>query len=66
MTQPDQPLMTTDEVATLLRMKPETVQGWVRDEKLRAIRIGREFRFLRADVDEFMESRVVKAPAEKA
>lgn len=46
--------MTTEEVASLLRCAPATVQRYVFSHRLVAIRIGRERRFRAEDVLEFL------------
>ncbi len=51
------PIMTTDEVAALLRCEPATVQRYVHNHKLVAIQIGRERRFRAEDVLEFIAPR---------
>jgi len=51
------PIMTTDEVAALLRCEPATVQRYVHNHKLVAIQIGRERRFRAEDVLEFIATR---------
>lgn len=55
--QPLPPVMTTDEVAALLRCEPATVQRYVHNHKLVAIQIGRERRFRAEDVLEFIATR---------
>lgn len=51
MTNPD--LLTTAEVAALLRVTEATVTSWVRDRKLPALTLpgGKGYRFRRTDVD---------------
>jgi len=51
------PVMTTSEVAALLRCEPATVQRYVHNHKLVAIQIGRERRFRAEDVLEFIATR---------
>ena len=46
---------TTDEVAKLLRVSQRTVQGWIRDGMLTAIRYGRLLRVREADLASFGE-----------
>ncbi len=61
---PIQPLpvvMTTEEVAALLRCNPETVKRYVLGHQLAAIRIGRERRFRADDVLDFVNSRPTTA-----
>lgn len=52
---PKQRFYTTEEVAKLLRVDPESVRRYVRSNKLRAVRLGGKFiRIDRADLDEFI------------
>ena len=67
-TPPIQPLpvvMTTEEVAVLLRCAPATVQRYVFSHRLAAIRIGRQRRFRADDVLEFVASRPITARCDK-
>jgi excisionase family DNA binding protein len=48
-------LYTTDEVAKLLRVSQRTVQVWIRDGALTAIRYGRLLRIRQADLAAFGE-----------
>jgi excisionase family DNA binding protein len=55
---PDPPvgqLYTTDEVAKLLRVSQRTVQVWIRDGTLTAVRYGRLLRIRQADLATFGE-----------
>ena len=58
---PMPPVMTTDEVAELLRCSPASVARYVFNHELAAIRIGRERRFRADDVLEFIDSRPITA-----
>jgi len=55
--QPLPPVLTTNEVAALLRCEPPTVQRYVHNHELVAIQIGRERRFRAEDVLEFIATR---------
>lgn len=47
---------TTDEVAVLLKVDPESVRRWVRSHKLRAVKLGGKFiRIEKNDLDKFIE-----------
>lgn len=48
-------LLTVAQVATWLNVHPETVLRWVRSGKLPGSKLGREWRFQRADVEAFIE-----------
>ena len=55
--QPLPPIMTTSEVAELLRCPADTVERYVHAHELVAIQIGRERRFRAEDVLEFVATR---------
>ena len=52
-----QHLMTIKEVADFLRISTISAYSWVRDGKLPAIRIGKEWRVRTRDLDEWLELR---------
>ncbi len=58
-----EPLLTTAEVAHLLKMTEATVRRWIRDGALPAIQIGREWRIAAADLDEFLAHRTTRPGA---
>lgn len=47
---------TIKEVAEILKVAYLTVYRWVRDEKIKAYQLGKEYRIKRDDLDKFMES----------
>jgi excisionase family DNA binding protein len=49
------PLYTTGDVAKLLRVSQRTVQVWIRDGSLTAVRYGRLLRIRQADLAAFGE-----------
>jgi len=51
------PILTTDEVAAVLRCSRESVERYVFIHELTAVRIGRERRFRAEDVLDFIASR---------
>jgi excisionase family DNA binding protein len=59
-------LYTTDEVATLLRVSQRTVQGWIRDGMLTAVRYGRLLRVRPADLATFGEVLPRRTPSARA
>jgi excisionase family DNA binding protein len=57
-------LYTVEEVAGLLNLHVKTVRRYVRDGRLKARRIGKEYRIARADLTEFAgDIRAAEAPA---
>jgi len=48
---------TTEEVADLLKVNKESVRRWVRDDKLKAVRLSGKFiRVSQDDLDEFVKT----------
>jgi len=47
--------LTTDEVLTYLKVTPRTIYRLIRSGELPALRIGRQWRFRRADLDAWIE-----------
>ncbi len=45
-----------DEVAQMYGVKKATVSGWIRDGKLKAVRVGRLYRVRQQDLDAFEAS----------
>ncbi len=51
------PLLTTQEVADLVKVTEPTVRTWIREGKLRGIHISREWRVAVKDLEAFLEAR---------
>jgi excisionase family DNA binding protein len=50
-----QAFLTTDEVLGYLKTTPRTIYRLIRNGELPAVRIGRQWRFRRADLDRWVE-----------
>lgn len=48
------PLLTTHDVAALLKIKEATVRRWIRDGDLPAVNLGREWRIATSQLEEFL------------
>jgi len=55
-------LLTAEEVASYLRVAPNTVYRWLRSGKLAGIKIGKEWRISRPELDAFLTNRAVSSP----
>jgi excisionase family DNA binding protein len=55
-------LYSAEEVAEQLGLHVRTVRGYLRDGRLRAVRIGKQYRITRADLEEFIGAPVVDPP----
>ena len=57
------PLLTVHDVAELLQMKEATVRSWIRENQLRAIKFGRDWRIARVDLENFLNEHAnIEAP----
>ncbi len=50
-------LLTTEQVADLLQVHPFTVLKYIKDKKLKALKLGRVWRIRESDVEKFLEER---------
>jgi len=51
--------MTVPEVAKLLRMSRQTIYNMIREGRIPHFRIGTKVRFIRADLDALMQTKLV-------
>ncbi|MEM8826446.1 MAG: helix-turn-helix domain-containing protein [Pseudomonadota bacterium] len=56
------PLLTIQETAELVKIGEPTVRGWIRDDELRAIKVGREYRIAVKDLEAFLNARATLNP----
>lgn len=47
--------LTTEEVLAYLKITPRTIYRLIRDGELPAVRVGRQWRFRRSDLDAWLE-----------
>ncbi len=55
---PDE-IMTLEEVAAYLKLKPQTVYKWVQEEQIPAAKLGKEWRFRKSLLDEWIDTAIV-------
>jgi putative molybdopterin biosynthesis protein len=48
-------LLTVDEAAAVLKLKPWTIRHWVSDRRIPYVKLGSAVRFLRSDLDHFIK-----------
>ena len=53
-------LYTPEQIAQLLQVNVVTVHRWLRDGKLKSVKLGRLWRVSSEDFDEFVHSRIRK------
>lgn len=60
----EDPWLTVHQVAAELKIHPATVRSWINDGRLRAVRVGREWRVRRSEVNRALMSDASPAYAE--
>lgn len=50
-------IMTLEEVAKYLKMKPQTIYLWAQKGQIPAVKLGKEWRFRRDVIDEWLNER---------
>jgi len=46
-------IMTLEEIAAYLKLKPQTIYTWAQEKKIPAAKIGKEWRFKKSIIDEW-------------
>jgi excisionase family DNA binding protein len=49
-------IMTLEEVAKYLKLKPQTIYTWAQDGKIPAVKIGKEWRFKKSVIDKWFNN----------
>ena len=57
MREPD--LMTVEEVARYLRLKPQTIYKWAQEKRIPAVKLGKEWRFRKRIIDEWLDRQIL-------
>jgi excisionase family DNA binding protein len=52
-------IMTLEEVATYLRLKPQTIYRWAQEKRIPAAKLGKEWRFRRSILDRWLDEQMV-------
>jgi excisionase family DNA binding protein len=54
-----QEIMTVEEVAAYLRLKPQTIYKWAQEKRIPAAKLGKEWRFRRSVVDRWLDEHML-------
>ncbi|MCD6595463.1 helix-turn-helix domain-containing protein [bacterium] len=54
-------IMTVEEVANYLKLKPQTIYKWAQDGKIPAAKFGKEWRFKKSLIDEWIDEKFTRA-----
>jgi len=55
---PEHEILTLEEVANYLRLKPQTIYKWAQERRIPAIKLGKEWRFRRSILDRWLDEQM--------
>ena len=55
----DHEILTLEEVAHYLRLKPQTIYKWAQEKRIPAVKLGKEWRFRRSILDRWMNDQML-------
>ena len=55
---PDSEIMTLEEVAAYLKLKPQTIYTWAQEKRIPAAKLGKEWRFKRSMIDRWFNHHI--------
>jgi excisionase family DNA binding protein len=53
-------IMTLEEVAKYLKLKPQTIYTWAQNDKIPAAKLGKEWRFRKSVIDKWFNQHIDK------
>jgi PTS system nitrogen regulatory IIA component len=57
-------IMTLEEVAKYLKLKPQTIYTWAQNKKIPAAKLGKEWRFRKSIIDKWFNTHIGEEFAE--
>jgi len=55
----DPEILTLEEVALYLRLKPQTIYKWAQEKRIPAVKLGKEWRFRRSILDRWLDEQML-------
>ena len=55
----DHEILTLEEVALYLRLKPQTIYKWAQEKRIPAVKLGKEWRFRRSILDRWLDEQIL-------
>jgi excisionase family DNA binding protein len=52
-------ILTLEEVADYLRLKPQTIYKWAQEKRIPAVKLGKEWRFRRSVLDRWLDDQLL-------
>jgi excisionase family DNA binding protein len=56
---PEHEILTLEEVARYLRLKPQTIYKWAQEGRIPAAKLGKEWRFRRSVLDRWLDDQMM-------
>jgi len=56
---PHNEILTIEEVATYLRLTPQTIYKWAQEKRIPAVKLGKEWRFRRSVIDRWFDEQLL-------
>ena len=56
---PDHEILTLEEVAHYLRLKPQTIYKWAQERRIPAVKLGKEWRFRKSILDRWLDEQIL-------
>ena len=56
---PNNDILTIDEVAAYLRLKPQTIYKWAQEKRIPAVKLGKEWRFRKSILDRWLDEQML-------
>ena len=56
---PSNDILTIDEVAAYLRLKPQTIYKWAQEKRIPAVKLGKEWRFRKSIIDRWFDDQLL-------
>ena len=56
---PDHEILTLEEVAHYLRLKPQTIYRWAQERRIPAVKLGKEWRFRKRILDRWLDQQLL-------
>ena len=51
-------ILTLEEVALYLRLKPQTIYRWAQEKRIPAVKLGKEWRFRKSILDRWLDEQI--------
>ena len=55
----DHDILTLEEVAEYLRLKPQTIYKWAQEKRIPAVKLGKEWRFRKSVLDRWLDEQML-------